>query len=95
MRMAQPRSFGRAIAEGWLDPVPESVPAPPAACGALARAGWEGVIIRMEHTDSMEDLSEVLFDLCDQPDAPHAIHGDGFSIEPLIIPSRDAHLLAT
>ena len=95
MRMAQPRSFGRAIAEGWLDPVPESVPAPPAACGALARAGWEGVIIRMEHTDSMEDLSEVLFDLCDQPDAPHAIHGDGFSIEPLIIPSCDAHLLAT
>lgn len=83
VRPAQPRSLGKAVAEGWLDALPTSLPAPPAACGALVRAGWPGLVVRLQHTDALDDLAEVLFDLCDQPDTPHAIHGDGFVIEPL------------
>jgi hypothetical protein len=84
VRSAQSRSLAKSVAEGWLDAPPAALPVPPAACGALVRAGWPGLVVRLQHAEALDDLAEVLFDLCDQPDTPHAIHGDGFVIEPLV-----------
>lgn len=82
LRVLAPATLGQTTAQGWLEQPPAAISAPPAACGALDRAGWPDVEIRFEHVDALEDMVEVLFDLCDQAGEVQLIQGDGFTVGP-------------
>ena len=68
------------VADGWLDPLPAQVPAPPAASKRLLQAGWKSLQIVVDDTDALDDLLDALFEVCEEPPEPQDMEGDGFSV---------------
>ena len=65
-----------------LDPEIMRLDLPASLCGSLQRAGWHRLTVRLSHCEGLDDLIDVIVDLCEGRTPPQEIAGDGFAIEP-------------
>jgi hypothetical protein len=75
-------TLGQATAAGWLEPPWRGLPLPPGLCAVLQRAGWRVLELRLHDLDAVGDALDLLFDLCEAPEPPQRIEGEGFEIRP-------------
>lgn len=54
----------------------------PALCLTLERAGWSQMTVHFSHPNALDDLIDVIVDLCDARTPPQEIVGDGFALLP-------------
>lgn len=73
----------QAAAQGWLRPLPATLPAPPMASRRLHAAGWQRLHIAVHDPEALDDVLDGLFELCEDPAPPFLMEGEGFAVAPM------------
>lgn len=78
----KPSSLLQSTAQGWLYPLPGALPAPPATSVRLLAAGWRQLHIEVSEPEALDDVLDGLFELCEDPQPPFVMEGEGFVVTP-------------
>lgn len=78
----KPSSLLQSTAQGWLYPLPGALPAPPTTSARLLAAGWRQLHIAVSEPEALDDVLDGLFELCEDPQPPFVMEGEGFVVTP-------------